>query len=76
MWAGTRRQCRDVGTLALGPVVHCASAMKPLIIDVTAKNDDTLAIAQLIERARLREGRARRPKGPMWAVSARGIEAA
>lgn len=50
--------------------------MKPLIIDVTAKNDDTLAIAQLIERARLREGRARRPKGPMWAVSARGIEAA
>jgi hypothetical protein len=51
--------------------------MKPLI-DMTAKNDDGLdaATRATVERARKREGRERRHKGPVWAVSNRDVQVA
>jgi hypothetical protein len=46
--------------------------MKPLI-DITARNDDGLdtAAQATVERARRRQARERRHKGPVWAVASR-----
>lgn len=50
--------------------------MKPLI-DMTARNDDTLESREpSIERARRRDRRNRPVRGPVWAVSDRSEDAA
>ncbi|MCU0697185.1 MAG: hypothetical protein MUC96_11690 [Myxococcaceae bacterium] len=51
--------------------------MKPLI-DMTAKNDDTLDTITTAtqERARRREARERRLKGPVWAMATRDVQVA
>jgi hypothetical protein len=58
-------------------LMHQGSGMKPLI-DMTAKNDDTLelAVQASVERARRREARERRPKGPTWAMATREVQVA
>lgn len=58
-------------------VLQWVTGMKPLI-DMTAKNDDstdTLPLAN-VERARKREARERRMKGPVWATSPRETQVA
>jgi len=50
--------------------------MKPLL-DTTAVNDDTLDLLNAsVERARRREGRERRMKGPAWATAPKDLRAA
>lgn len=62
--------------MAAVPLLHWLSGMKPLI-DMTARNDDTLeSREQSIERARRRDRRSRPVRGPVWAVSDRSEDAA
>ncbi len=56
--------------------VHWVGGMKPLL-DTTAVNDDTLDLLNAsVERARRREGRERRMKGPAWATAPKDLRAA
>jgi hypothetical protein len=61
----------------LAALLHMENGMKPLI-DMTAKNDDTLdlAVQASVERARRREARERRLKGPTWAMATREVQVA
>lgn len=52
------------------------TCMKPLF-DMTPRNDDTHDETPVnVERARRRENRDRRLKGPAWALSPRGVQVA
>lgn len=64
-----------IATWRLVGVMHWTQGMKPLT-DMTAMNDEGPAKRLTEERARRREGRDRHPKGPVWAVAIRDVDAA